>query len=114
MAILTDNDVRAIHKDLLGGAAQQILAKQYGVEWHTISYIASGRTWTHLALPPIPRRIGSKRHGAKLTEKDIPVIRCRSANGETATSIAKDYNVGRTTIHDILTRKKWKHVPSTN
>lgn len=48
---------------------------------------------------------------SKLTEKDIPIIRKRIANGETYRSIAKDYHISHVQISYINTGKTWSHVP---
>ena len=47
---------------------------------------------------------------AKLTEKDIPVIRQRLKNGEVQRIIALDYGVHQVTISRIKTGKDWSHV----
>ena len=54
---------------------------------------------------------GSKHGSAKLTEKDIPIIRACLAAGETGASIARRYSVSCGAISDIKLGKKWKHVP---
>lgn len=51
---------------------------------------------------------GSKVHGAKLTETDIPTIRVRAAAGEAYESIADDYGVSISTISLIKLGKIWK------
>jgi hypothetical protein len=52
---------------------------------------------------------GSARGNAKLAETDIPDIRRRLANGESYTSIARVYNVNRTTITRIAHGETWVH-----
>ena len=47
---------------------------------------------------------------AKLTRKDVTVIRARFATGETQRSIALDYDVGYKTIHKVVRNKSWKSI----
>lgn len=54
------------------------------------------------------RVYGSRVHGAKLTEADIPVIRARIASGERYPAIAKDFGVSVSTIHLIKRGHTWK------
>lgn len=55
-------------------------------------------------------RIGDNHHHAKLSSKDIPVIRYRLSLGHTQSSIAKDYCVTNSVIGDIARRVTWTHV----
>jgi len=47
---------------------------------------------------------------AKLTEKQIPIIRLRLNNKESQIKIANDYNVCQGTISDIKLNVLWKHI----
>lgn len=51
---------------------------------------------------------GSEVAGAKLTEADIPSIRCRIAAGERYPTIAEDYGVSVSTICLIKKNKTWR------
>lgn len=53
---------------------------------------------------------GEKNGQAKLTPKQVRMIRKRIAAGETRTAIAADFHVTRTTIYFIATGKKWSHL----
>jgi len=53
---------------------------------------------------------GEKHGRAKLTRAEVLAIRSRSAEGESNTSIAKDYLVGRKMVSLIVRRKRWTHV----
>lgn len=57
-----------------------------------------------------PRPLGSANKSAKLTDDQAREIKRRLAEGETATSIAADFPVGRTTIGWIKSGKIWRHV----
>ncbi len=48
MAKLTEADIPAIRQLLDEGISQTAIARQFGVGQVTISYIGSGRTWTHV------------------------------------------------------------------
>lgn len=110
MAKLTDVQVIEMHHRLTNGALQSTLALDYNVCLGTIALIARGRTWRHLNLAPLPLRKGAKRPGAKLTEEKVRQIRKRATQGEALQSIANFFGVGRTTIHSIVNRTKWRHV----
>lgn len=56
------------------------------------------------------KRIGSKSHNSKLTEKDIPEIRKYLSEGKSTTYIAELFGVKRQTITDIKFNRTWKHV----
>lgn len=53
-------------------------------------------------------RHGHQRSYAKLTESDVAVIRARSAAGESASGIAKDYPVTDTQIRNVVTGHQWR------
>lgn len=53
---------------------------------------------------------GSKNGTAKLTEKDIPVIRKLYSDGIYQKDIAKKYGVTQTIISSIVLGKTWDHV----
>lgn len=52
---------------------------------------------------------GETAGNAKLTEKKVQEIRCLYAEGEFITSIAPKFNVGTSTIWEIVSRQTWKH-----
>lgn len=54
---------------------------------------------------------GSDQISARLTEKDIPVIRRRIAAGDAQTVVAREYGVSQANIWAIFNRKRWKHIP---
>lgn len=56
--------------------------------------------------------MGSRIPWAKLTEEDIILIRERITNGDSVSSIAKDYRVDPETIRGIKHGRTWKHVIS--
>ncbi len=56
------------------------------------------------------RAVGSKQHLAKLTEKDIPVVRQLASQGMSHRDIAKMYHVTHRAIGLMLQGKTWTHV----
>lgn len=53
---------------------------------------------------------GSKRAFAKLNEKDVVEILYRLGRGTKQLELSKEYGVSISTISDIKTGQKWKHV----
>lgn len=49
MAKLSERDIVTIREDLKKGILQQEIAAKYGVSKASISYIKSGKTWSHVA-----------------------------------------------------------------
>lgn len=68
-----------------------------GDEWHAIH-------------DPIVAR-GEQVGTSKLTALDIMEIRARCAAGESRNSVRADYGIKRSTIHGIVRRHSWKHIP---
>lgn len=57
------------------------------------------------------KRRAGRRNLEILSEEQIPLIRQRSAHGETAASIGRDLGVHYTTICHVLRGLTWRHVP---
>lgn len=53
---------------------------------------------------------GEANAKAKLTAHDVKVIRRRVARGETQTAVAADYNLHKTNVQCICSKKTWRHV----
>jgi hypothetical protein len=53
---------------------------------------------------------GSSNGRAKLTEKDIPIIRRLLAEGKPQREIAKDFGVAQPQIKNIANGTRWRHV----
>ncbi len=56
------------------------------------------------------KRKGSMNGNSKLTEEQIIEIREKFNNGITRSQIAKEYNIGWTTVNGIVKRTYWKHI----
>ena len=60
-------------------------------------------------IPYIVYILGEKNGNAKLTEKEV--LQIRSLKGQYRHwEIAKMFKMGRSTITEILLKKKWKHI----
>jgi len=53
---------------------------------------------------------GEHHHKAKLKNEDIIKIRKLHQEGVKATKLASKYNVDRVSIHNIVSRRTWKHL----
>lgn len=53
---------------------------------------------------------GETVHSARLTKADVLSIRAILNCGASITALAKEYGMSKSAIHDIKTRRKWKHV----
>lgn len=54
---------------------------------------------------------GARNHQAKLRGKDVRRIRELLASGATLADLGRTYGVCSQAIHNIKTRKTWKHIP---
>ena len=52
-----------------------------------------------------------KKHGQKINDSDVPVIRQRYDNGETYEAIARDYPITKGSVRDICRGVSYKHIP---
>jgi len=52
---------------------------------------------------------GSKRHNAKLTEEDVPIICQLYADGMPQKEIAEKFAVSQSTISQTVRGLKWRH-----
>ncbi len=53
---------------------------------------------------------GEKHWSAKLNETQVIEIRNKYMNKITQKQLAQEYDIHRTTIADIVSRRKWKHI----
>jgi hypothetical protein len=76
----------------------------YNLEWSTHQ-----ENSTHAKQNGLMAR-GSQSGTSRLTEKDIPLIRRRRANGKTYQSICDEFGVSNTCVRDIIIGRTWKHL----
>ena len=54
---------------------------------------------------------GEKHHNSKITEQVVKIIRELYKRPDlTQRDLAKDFNLGQTTISNIVNKKRWKHI----
>jgi hypothetical protein len=53
---------------------------------------------------------GSNHHNAKLNEDIVKTIRKQKEQGASAKELCEKYNIGKTTLRDIITFKTWRNV----
>lgn len=56
------------------------------------------------------RSVGSKHGMATLTEEQVLQIRALAAAGHTRKTIGAQFGITRFHLHEILTRRTWKHI----
>ena len=64
------------------------------------------------AARKLPKDIikGSKHHNAKVTEKDIPVIRKMSSLGVSQRKIASKFGINQRAVWSIIHKETWSHI----
>ena len=55
-------------------------------------------------------QVGSNNGFAKLDDQRVREIRKRAARGDRVTDLARDFNVSRKTINEVVNRTRWTHV----
>lgn len=117
-AKLSEADIETIRNlYATGKITHKKLGEEFSVSKTTIRKIVLGRKWAYLPLEsgqlwPLDHRRtrGEKTPTAVLTEVKVVAIKRRIACGETDQSIAKDYNVHKSSVRNIRIGKTWKHV----
>jgi hypothetical protein len=120
LAKLTENEVRQIRaKYAAGGVSQGELGHQFGVTQTVVGDILRGQSWRHVAQSDDERRAiqdakrlwrGERSGNARLTDEKVMSIRRAHLAGASKAHLARKYDVGETTIRNVVTRKTWQHV----
>ncbi len=74
----------------------------------TVTAARGERHGTH-THPETVRR-GEQQGGAKLTDEKVREIRRRAATGESLSAIARAFDVTRTSVNFVVTRRSWAHI----
>lgn len=122
MAILTENDVREIHRLIHVGWLQRDIAKRFNINQTHVSAIKHGRIWAHIK-PEKPHRFahglqihdeikprGEKNPRAKLTTDNVREIRHMLKNGATRRTCAERFGVSDSTIGWIKKGATWTDI----
>lgn len=107
---LTADDIPDIFTALHSGSSVAELANHYSVSTATINLVRSRKTWKHVQVPEHIVQAVTPQRGS-LSEADIAPILRRLLNGESASTIARDYDVSTATIQAVRERRSWAHVP---
>ncbi len=121
---LTEYQVQLIRTLDQKGCVASAISKQIGISIQVVKSITANINWKWLpfvSVDPLPakykiiteierRARGSKNHNAKLTERQVKVIKRRLARGDQMSLIARDYAVTVQAIFNIKAGKVWAHV----
>jgi predicted DNA-binding protein YlxM (UPF0122 family) len=67
--VLTEHQVREIHRMLLDGVSWREIAKAFGMSKRAIESIAHNQTWAHLGLPRIANDLKLRAEAARLRRR---------------------------------------------
>lgn len=109
-AKLTTADVAEIRQRYADGETQTSIAREYGMSPATIGSVVAGQTWRHADGPVTPPQghSGETHPNAKLTWAAVADIRSRSAAGETAAALAREFGVSGQVIGSVIHGKTWR------
>ncbi len=108
----TWKEIKEIRKDSINGMSAYEICGKYKIPLTTVYYITNNKSWIDNNY--IPFRVysgcnkGETNPNSKLTQKNVNDIREKYNNGRKIISLAKEYNVHRMTISDIVHFKVWK------
>ena len=108
-AKLSVQQVALIRRDLNSGYTPAEIATQYPVVEQTIKNIQTGSTWANIQ-PARARRMGENNHSAKLTRRDVSMIKFLIGEKRPMRKIASLYGVGYATVWDIKAGRTWNIV----
>lgn len=132
-ALLTAENVVEMRRIMAaGGTTFELLALSFGVSMVTARDAVHGKTWAHLplaiAIPPKkaqpPKKSNPRKHvqmqvrgervgNARLDSNKALEIRKRAIAGVTEHQLAHDFGVKKSTVHDVISGRCWRHVTST-
>lgn len=118
-SVLTEEIVRQILNDFGEGLSLYKVANKYQIKISCARKILIGKTWKHISQleefrgivkAPKPTH-GEHNPAAKLTANQVAKIRRRyQGGGINQKDLAIEFGVNKSSIHDILKGKTWKHV----
>jgi hypothetical protein len=110
---LSNNDIIKIRKNKVSSRDDYYkIATAYGITVRALKRILACETWKELAtsLKCEPRKLsrkGETHHNAQLSEKDV---RKMIVSPKTPKTLAKEYNLARSYVGDILAGRAWSHI----
>ncbi len=112
------NEIRFIHSS--ENKTHKALAVQFGVSQIAIYKIIRNKSWKDpLYIPKNPKLVRRTRKdvgqmsNAKLVWQNIVDIRQRYNDGQSSTTLAKEFNIGKTAVWNIVNFKTWKSEPTS-
>lgn len=113
-AKLTEEKVAEARRRYKAGELVEELAEEFGVSATTVRNAIFGATWRHVhETPPTAcnpsSTVGAWNPRARLDDFDILKIRRMADCGSAIQSIADAFEIGYTTVRDIVDGKTWKH-----
>lgn len=109
-SVISAADALEIRRRCAGGETQGEVAAAFGITGGTAGQIARGERWSWLEGEPVLVPRAKEFANAKLSEAKVLEIRQRYADGETQTSIARDFDVTSSQISHLVRRKSWKNI----
>lgn len=108
-AKLNEQAVADIRDEIRAGARPIDLVDKYGISISVICKVARGESWGHVPGAITEDELPSL--AMKLRKPDVISIRQRVWNGESASAIAKEFDVDISVITDVTIGKTWENVP---
>jgi hypothetical protein len=106
LTILSDDEVREIHRLASEGVPQDVIAEQFGVTQTMVSHIARGERWRHLGLEPIRTRAFKPRP----SDDTVRSIRAMVALGIPYTKIGAVHGCSASAVWRIANRLAYADV----
>jgi len=106
---LTESQVMEI-RDLLakGNLTGKQIGDIYNVHQCTISYINTGKTWTH--IDGVGAKINTWQFNRKLDDDKVKQIKKLLAEGMSSRKISELFGVGKSTLGSIRQNRTWTHI----
>ena len=99
-------DVQEARSRYVAGESPRRIAKDFGVSDQVMNLIVKNKTWKDARYDPSVVRLRAGRP-AKLSIAAAKSIRVRHRDGETASSLGREYGVSKTTIARVVHGRAW-------
>lgn len=102
-AKLTASDVQEIRRRYAVGEGTASIGGRFGIQARNVSWVATGKAWSHLPGAVPPRRVGRRF----LTDDQIRSIREMRSEGVSVTKIAARFGIHESAVRrNLVPRKK--------
>lgn len=107
---LTEDDVREIRRlSRDEHMPYERIGARFNIHNATVHNIVHAQSWKHVDADTYVPPSGDARY--RLTEDDVRAIRRLRQDGMTLKALAARYGVHLGYVHNICTRKSWRHIP---